>query len=226
MVRLVLFDIDGTLIHTDGAGIKAFGRAFELQNNITNGTAGMKFAGRTDSGLAREMFCRHGVEPSAEKLGLFFEYYTFWLAHLLNESKGDIFPGVWRLIYELQSLSEPPALGLLTGNIRLGAEIKLRHFNLWEFFTLGAFGDDHEDRNQIAAIAHGRGERLLKKPLRGEEVMVIGDTPLDIACGRAIGAKVLAVATGDYTLAELQAHSPTWAVADLGVVRARHLCRG
>jgi phosphoglycolate phosphatase-like HAD superfamily hydrolase len=226
MLRLVLFDIDGTLIHTDGAGIRAFGRAFELQNNIANGTAGMTFSGRTDSGLAREMFCRHGVEPSTEKLQLFFEYYTFWLTHLLNESKGDIFPGVWRLIYELQSLPEPPALGLLTGNIRLGAEIKLRHFNLWGFFALGGFGDDHEDRNEIAAIAHERGQRLLKKPLRGEEVLVIGDTPLDIACGRAIGAKVLAVATGDFTLAELQAHGPTWAVADLEGVRPRELCLG
>ena len=122
-------------------------------------------------------------------------------------------------------MPEPPLLGLLTGNIRLGAEIKLRHFNLWEFFTTGAFGDDHEDRRQIAAIARARGAHMLNQPLRGEEVLVIGDTPRDIDCGHAIGARVLAVATGDSTLAELQEHRPTWAVTDLEKVRVRELCK-
>ncbi len=93
MVRLVLFDIDGTLIHTDGAGVRAFARAFEMQFNIGNSVEGMKFSGRTDTGLAREMFCKHRIDPSPENLSFFFELYTFWLAHLLNECKGDIFPG-------------------------------------------------------------------------------------------------------------------------------------
>ena len=224
MVRLVLFDIDGTLIHTDGAGIKAFAKAFEMQFNISNGVDGMKFSGRTDTGLAREMFLKHRIDPSGENMRFFFELYAFWLAHLLNECKGDIFPGVWRFIHELQTMPEPPAIGLLTGNIRLGAEIKLRRYHLWEFFETGAFGDDHEDRNEIAAIARKRGARLLDQEVRGEEILVIGDTPLDIACGRAIGARILAVATGGSTLAELQSHCPDWAVTDLEKVRAKEIC--
>jgi phosphoglycolate phosphatase-like HAD superfamily hydrolase len=224
MLRLVLFDIDGTLIHTDGAGIKAFGKAFEMQFNIPNGTAGMKFSGRTDTGLARELFTKHGIETSRQNFQLFFDCYMDWLAHLLTQVRGDIFPGVWRFIYDLQSLPEPPLLGLLTGNLRLGAELKLRHFNVWDFFKFGAFADDHEDRNQIAVAAHQRGSRLAGRKLRGEEILVIGDTPLDIECGRAIGAKVLAVATGGSTLAELESHRPTWAVTDLEKVRAREIC--
>ena len=186
----------------------------------------VSFAGRTDTGLARHYFVKHQIEPSPENFRLFFDCYTHWLDHLLSRSQGaTICPGVWRMIYELQHLPDKPAIGLLTGNIRLGAEIKLRHFNLWEFFETGAFADDHEDRNQIAAVARERGARFLRENLRGDQVLVIGDTPLDIQCGRAIGAKVLAVATGGSTLAELQAHQPDWAVTSLEKVRAAELCR-
>lgn len=225
MLRLVLFDIDGTLIHTDGAGVRAFGKVFETHFKIPDATKPVKFAGRTDTSLAREIFCAHGIEPSKENFHIFFEQYAFWLAHLLTQSKGDIYPGVWRLIYELQRLPDPPVIGLLTGNIRLGAEIKLRHFNLWEFFVTGAFGDDHEDRREIAAIALQRGMRVASRNFSLDDVLVIGDTPRDIDCAKAIGARILAVATGDSTLAELQAHNPTWAVTSLEKVRARELCR-
>jgi phosphoglycolate phosphatase-like HAD superfamily hydrolase len=225
MLRLVLFDIDGTLIHTNGAGITAFDKVFETHFKVPHSTRGVNFAGRTDTSLAREVFGRHAIEPSRENFAVFFEQYAFWLAQLLLVSKGDIHPGVWRFIYELQRLPEPPAIGLLTGNIRLGAEIKLRHFNLWEFFMTGAFGDDSEDRRQIAAIARERGARLLNQNLAGDEILVIGDTPLDIDCARAIGAEVLAVATGDFTLADLEAHQPNWAVTSLEKVRAKEICR-
>ncbi len=101
----------------------------------------------------------------------------------------------------------------------------MRRYHLWEFFETGAFGDDHEDRNEIAAVARHRGARLLNQEVRGDEILVIGDTPLDIACGRTIGAKILAVATGGSTLAELESHRPTWAVTDLEQIRAREICR-
>jgi phosphoglycolate phosphatase-like HAD superfamily hydrolase len=106
----------------------------------------------------------------------------------------------------------------LTGNIRLGAEIKLRHLHLWETFATGAFADDHEERGQIAAIARRRGSDILREELRDEQVLVVGDTPLDIRCARAIGAKVLAVATGGCTLEELKPHQPDWAVSDLSQI--------
>jgi phosphoglycolate phosphatase len=120
-------------------------------------------------------------------------------------------------------MNPAPVLGLLTGNIRLGAEIKLRHFDLWNVFATGAFADDHEDRDQIAAIARQRGAKLLGRELENNEVLVIGDTPLDIRCGRAIGASVLAVASGGATLDELQRHSPDWAVPDLAALEIRKI---
>lgn len=214
-MRLVLFDIDGTLVHTGGAGVRAFGRAFATEFGLTHGTERMRFAGRTDSGLVREFLASHGVAATPENLRRFFDAYVFWLDHHLHELAGGTCPGVREWLAELTALSEPPLLGLLTGNIRLGAQIKLRHYGLWEPFATGGFGDDHEDRNEIARIAHTRGSRRIGRELRGEEILVIGDTPLDIACGRAIGARCLAVATGGAKLDELQAHRPDWAVADL-----------
>jgi phosphoglycolate phosphatase-like HAD superfamily hydrolase len=115
----------------------------------------------------------------------------------------------------LAARAEPPLPGLLTGNIRRGAQIKLQRFGMWEQFSFGAFADDHEDRNQIAAIALRRGSERLGRPVRGEETLVIGDTPLDIRCARAIGAKMLAVATGRFTVSQLEEHHPDWAVEDL-----------
>jgi phosphoglycolate phosphatase-like HAD superfamily hydrolase len=133
-------------------------------------------------------------------------------------------PGVWEFIRDLRSLPSPPAVGLLTGNIRLGAEIKLRHFDLWEVFQTGAFADDHEDRNQIAAIAKHRASRLLNANLRGEEILVVGDTPLDIHCARSIHARMLAVSTGGATVEDLQAHRPDGLAKDLREVQASEVC--
>lgn len=223
MVRLVLFDIDGTLIRTGGAGVKAFAKVFETEFKAVDGFEKLKFAGRTDTGLVREFFGYHGISATTENFERFFERYVFWLDHILHETKTSVCAGVWEFIRELQGLPKPPVLGLLTGNIRLGAEIKLRHAGLWDVFVTGGFADDSEERDKIAAIAKGRGSRLLKEELAGEQVVVIGDTPLDIRCGRAIGAKVLAVATGTVTKEELETHKPDWAVKDLAEVKAREI---
>jgi phosphoglycolate phosphatase-like HAD superfamily hydrolase len=224
VIRLVLFDIDGTLIQTGGAGVQAFGRAFATEFNISNGTERLKFSGRTDTGLARELFLQHQIEPSPENLRVFFDGYVFWLDFLLTQTRGAVLPGVWEFIRQLHALPEAPALGLLTGNIRLGAEIKLRHYELWEVFQTGAFGDDHEDRNQIAALAKERGSRLLNNDLCGEQILVVGDTPRDIECARAIGAKTLVVSTGSVPFEELETHRPDWLVRDLTGVTATQVC--
>jgi phosphoglycolate phosphatase len=223
MVRLVLFDIDGTLVRTGGAGVKAFARTFASEFKVADGFEHLKFAGRTDIGLVREFFGFHQIEPTPENLRRFFEQYVFWLDHLMKESRTEVCLGVWELIRDLQALPQAPLLGLLTGNIRLGAEIKLRHFDLWDTFKTGAFGDEHEDRSQIAALALERGSRILGTKLRGDEVLAIGDTPLDIRCARAIGAKALAVASGGADLAELERHRPDWAIADLRAITAREV---
>ncbi len=225
MFRLALFDIDGTLIRTGGAGVKAFAKVFATEFGATDGFDRLKFAGRTDLSLVREFFRFHHIPDDTGNFHRFFEHYVFWLDQMLRESKAEVCPGVRALLEGFQALPEPPVLGLLTGNIRLGAEIKLRHLNLWHFFEIGGFADDHEERDQIAAIARRRGSQKLQRELADHEVLVIGDTPLDIRCARAIGAKVLAVATGGATLEELKQGRPDWVVPDLTVLSAAELMR-
>lgn len=224
MIRLALFDIDGTLIHTGGAGVRAFASALASEFGLANATADLSFAGRTDSSLVRECLVRHRIEPSQEAFGRFCRAYLPLLARYLTELPGGVQPGVWEWIAALRALPHRPVLGLLTGNIRQGAEIKLRHFRLWDSFAAGGFGDDSADRNEIAAVARQRGGELLENPLRDDEVLVIGDTALDIACGRAINARVLAVATGGHSLDQLRSHSPDWLVADLTQISPQEVC--
>ncbi|HZL42530.1 MAG TPA: HAD family hydrolase [Verrucomicrobiae bacterium] len=225
MIRLVLFDIDGTLVHTGGAGVTAFAKVFAEEFGAVDGFERLKFAGRTDLSMVREFFEFHRIEATPENFQRFFHRYVFCLDYILGHSKTEMCPGIPQFIARLKALQPAPLLGLLTGNVRLGAEIKLRHFNLWDEFETGAFADDSEDRDQIAAIARDRGSRVLGRALAAEEVLVIGDTALDIRCGRAIGARVLAVATGGARLEELNRHQPDWAVNDLARISAKKVCR-
>jgi phosphoglycolate phosphatase len=224
MIQVVLFDVDGTLIHTSGAGVKAFGRTFATEFGIRDGTRGVEFAGRTDPSLVEEVLRKHQIQPTPDVLRRFFETYVFFLDHFLNELPGGAQPGVRDWLEGLAALPHRPVRGLLTGNIRLGAEIKLRRFGLWEPFQVGGFGDDHIDRNRIAMIASDRARAMVRNPLTAGEILVIGDTPLDIACGRHIGARVLAVATGKHDLARLRNHRPDWAVANLAEVDVKEIC--
>jgi len=215
MIRLVLFDVDGTLIHSGGAGVKAFDRAFASEFGVNDGTERLKFAGRTDVSLVREFFSNQQIEASPKNFGRFFKAYLFWLEQIIRDCKGGACQGVLEFCHSLEILPQPPLFGLLTGNIREGARIKLQHYNLWEKFPFGAFADDHEERDRIAAIARQRGSERFGRPLRGDEILVIGDTPMDIRCARAIEAKALAVATGSFTVEELLRHAPDWAAPDL-----------
>jgi phosphoglycolate phosphatase-like HAD superfamily hydrolase len=226
MIRLVLFDIDGTLLHSGGAGVKAFGKAFGSEFGIHDGTERLKFAGRTDVSLVREFFSHHQIEESPANFSRFFTAYLSWLKQIIGECKGGPCQGVLEFHRSLELLPQPPLLGLLTGNIREGARIKLGHYNLWEKFSFGAFADDSEERDQIAVVARERGSERIGRPLHGEEILVIGDTPLDIRCARAIDAKALAVATGSFSVDELLRHKPDWAVPDLSKISVEELIRG
>jgi len=224
MVRLVLFDIDGTLVHTGHAGTQAFAKTFATEFNAPNGVEKIHFPGRTDINLVREFFSLHQIPATPENFDRFFKSYVFWLDRIIAQSQGGPCAGAPEFLDSLKALPRPPLLGLLTGNSRLGAEIKLRRFNLWHIFEIGAFADDSEDRNQIAVAALKRGRRVIGNGLQPAEILVVGDTPFDIRCGKFIGAKVLAVGTGGATLEELKQHRPDWAVEDLTQISAREVC--
>lgn len=202
-------------MRTGGAGVKAFARVFKNTFRAVDGFENLKFAGRTDVSLVREFFTLHRIPVTKENFEVFFERYVFWLDEILSETQIEICPGVVPFLHGLQAAPRPPSLGLLTGNIRLGAEIKLRRAGLWKYFEVGAFADDAEDRDHIAAIARDRSVKFLGETILPDEVVVIGDTPLDIRCARAIGARVLAVATGGEDLPGLISHHPDWAVRSL-----------
>ena len=174
--------------------------------------------------LVREFFGIHGIPATPGNFARFFERYVFWLDQMVARSHGGPCRGVPEMLDGLRALPRPPVLGLLTGNIRLGAEIKLRRYQLWDVFETGAFADDSEDRNQIAVAALQRSRRVLGQELQPDEILVIGDTPFDVRCGKFIGAKVLAVATGGATLEELNPHQPDWAVEDLTRVNVEETC--
>lgn len=224
MVRLVLFDIDGTLILSGGAGEKAFAQVCETEFGIPNGTANLNFAGRTDTSIIREFFNQFQIAPSPANFQRFLDHYVFRLDHLLGQLRGTVLPGVHAMLRNLEALPEQPLLGLLTGNIRLGAQIKLTHYHLWTCFRTGAFADDHEDRNQIAAVARDRGNQLLGRKLDGSEILVIGDTPRDVECANAIGARSIAVATGKFSRQELSREKADWTVESLVDVSVREVC--
>ena len=225
MVRLVLFDIDGTLIRTGGAGVGAFGQTAELLYGVKGAAERTHFHGRTDTAIIREFLIQNGKGARHWDIRHFLDAYVFLLDHRMQEHPGEVCPGVEDFLDQLRELPHAPLLGLLTGNVRLGAELKLRPHGLWNPWVLGAFGDDHEDRNQLARIALDRGSRYLGRRLQGEEILVIGDTVLDVACARAIGAKCLAVATGGGQPDVLQEAGATWVAETLEDIRASEVCR-
>jgi phosphoglycolate phosphatase-like HAD superfamily hydrolase len=215
VIRLVLFDIDGTLIRSGGAGVKAFGETFATEFGLPEATRNVIFAGRTDVSLVRQVFRLNNIAETPENFARFFKHYPVYLEQNLHKLDGGPCEGVLEFIEALQTHESKPLLGLLTGNISRGAELKLRRYNLWHHFKFGGYADDHEDRNCIAGVAHKRGNEILGRQLAGEEIIVIGDTAHDVECGKSIGAKVLAVATGGVPLETLASHTPTWAVPDL-----------
>lgn len=224
MVRIVFFDIDGTLIHTLGAGVRAFSQTFAEVFNLPNGTEKMNFNGRTDVSLVREFFNLNHVEATPANFERFFQGYYARLQIQMRDCTGDVVAGVLEFLKDLEAQPQPPVIALLTGNIRRGAEIKLSRFDLWKRFPMGGFANDSENRDLIAAAAHKRANEFLKRTLRGDEMIVVGDTPLDIQCGRAIGAKIIAVATGNFSVEKLTRYKPDWAVKDLGQLKARDVC--
>jgi len=212
--KLVLFDIDGTILWSGGAGEKALRIALKDRFGRDDDLAKIEIAGNTDSSIARQIFALHGIEATPENLTEFLDGYLHHLQELLPRTEGHLLPGIVDL---LEKLRERPhvALALLTGNLSRGAELKLSHYGVWHFFEFGAFADDHHDRNKLGAFARARARDAHGGEFPCESIFVLGDTPHDIACGRAFGAKTVGIATGTYTREQLAKCNPDFLFDDL-----------
>jgi len=228
-MKLVLFDIDGTLVLTGGAGLRAMNRACAELVGHADALAGIPVAGRTDRIILADVVARMDRALDDELLAMLRDRY---IAHLREEilmpgvtptaeylgPRGGIksmMPGIRELLDALQQRPDV-FLGLLTGNFEEGARIKLDHFDLWRYFRCGAYGDDAEDRNALVPFAVERARRAGLPEIDAGHVIVIGDTPHDIACARAAGATPVGVATGGFTVDQLRACGADIVFEDLG----------
>jgi phosphoglycolate phosphatase len=198
IMKLILFDIDGTLIDSGRAGSRSLDLAFKEMFGVDNAFRAVEMAGKTDPQIVREAFLLHGIDSSDGFMPAFFETYTGFLKDCVHNAEGHVKPGIAKILACLAS-QKGLVLGLLTGNIEEGARIKLERFGLNSYFRTGAFGSDSENRNELLplAVAKLSGESAVKVDYR--DCVVIGDTPRDIACSKPYGALAVAVATGPYS---------------------------
>ena len=209
-MRVVLFDIDGTLLSTQGAGKRAMESALAAHFGTT-GPAEYHYGGKTDRQIVRDLMRGSGFaddEIDARMPALLADYLDGLRVELTGANGVDVHPGVTDLLDALEQRTDV-LVGLLTGNIEHGAHAKLTAGGLPpRRFRVGAFGSDHERRDALPAIAQSRAAALLGRAVAGERLVIIGDTPLDIECGRGVRARALAVATGSYSVESLAAHAP------------------
>ncbi len=214
MKTLLLWDIDGTLIASGGAGMQAMQIGLRHALGIEGKLDDIDFAGRTDRWIVRRVFEKYSVPHTEENFAAYIDGYIAALPATLANPRARVLPGV-REILTAAEARDDVAQGLLTGNLRRGAQTKLGHHGLWEFFPFGGFADDGELRNDISPHALRRAHEHAKVIFAPECVWVIGDTPHDIECARVIGARALAVATGGHSIAQLTAHRPDAVLPDL-----------
>ena len=206
MPKLVLFDIDGTLVLTGGAGLRAMNRACDAVLGHREALDGIPVAGRTDWIILHDALRRIGHELDEP---LFARLRDEYVRHLRVEIEEPgrgvkaVMPGI-RPLLDTLAAREDVFLGLLTGNFEEGARIKLEHFDLWRYFRCGAFGDDAADRNALVPFAIARARECGLDEVAAHDVLVIGDTPHDVACAKAVGAVPVAVATGSYSTGQLR----------------------
>jgi len=251
MERLVLFDIDATLIDAHGAGGRAIMRAIKDVYGVEGDLGDYSFHGRTDPGIIRDLADLWGaadpvaivghyeaetqpqvVHELAERLGtpgdridkLVGECIAHYLTLLSVEVAAGLvetLPGIKELVTALAA-DRRVLLGLLTGNVLAGARIKLEPTGLYPLFKTGAYGSDSAYRTELPPVAVARAEDLTGRRFTGKEIVVIGDTPADIECGAALGVKAVAVATGRHGVAELTAHAPDHVFGDFSDWRAAY----
>lgn len=211
MTTVIFWDIDGTLLTTARAGIHAWEAALEAQIGKPADLSQLPTAGLTDVDIARRLAADHRLDPAAAPELL--RTYESRLAGCLGRRTGAVLPNVRPILERLRLRSDVHS-ALLTGNTRAGAAAKLRHYGLAEFFEGGAFADGADDRATIARAALAQARSILGE-VGADRVYVIGDTPHDVSCGQAIGARVVAVATGGYSLEQLRSTEPWWLLPSL-----------
>jgi phosphoglycolate phosphatase-like HAD superfamily hydrolase len=210
---LLLWDIDGTLLHSSGAGMRALSTGFRHTFGLDDALANIDYSGRTDRHILRQIFTKFGLPATEENFTRFLDGYLAALPDELTRSGAVVLPGVASLLATAAARPDVTQ-ALLTGNMRRGARTKLDHHGLWHYFPFGAFADDSELRNELGPHALRRAREHTGREFSPDRVWVIGDTPHDIACGRAIGAQTLGVATGRHPAAELAGHGPTAVLND------------
>lgn len=215
MDRLLLFDIDGTLV-TGGPAKDAFGLALERVYGTTGPIAEWEFSGKTDPQIARELLREAGLRDRDIEAGFpgLWEAYLMEMESRITGEPTQLLPGVPELVDALEE-RRTAALALLTGNVSEGARLKLEVVGLAKRFPVGAFGSDHEVRNELPAIAWGRAKTYWGISFEPGQVVVVGDTPRDVACGRYFGARTVAVATGRFSREELSVARPDVILDDL-----------
>ena len=215
MIEAILFDIDGTLLVTDGAGAVAWQRAFLELYGVEADIEEHTHAGMTDPEIAeivfREVIGRDG--SAAERA----EAIAGYLSHLqdaVDESTGyRVMPGIEELLPRLAAAGT--LLGIVTGNIESAAHIKLARGDLNRYFGFGGYGSDSRDRTELTKKAMERGAKVLGKPLDPERTIAVGDTPRDVRAGHGTGIRVVGVATGSYSVEELEEAGADWALENV-----------
>ena len=222
MSKVILFDIDGTLLLSGGAGVRALSRACEEVTGFRDALAEVPLAGRTDRVILYDAMRKAGRELDEQLLSALRARYVQLLQEEIQyPGRGvkAILPGVRELLDVLVA-REDVFLGLVTGNFEEGARIKLEYFDLWRYFRCGAFGDDAVDRNDLVPFAWRRALESGLNAVHAHSVFVVGDTPHDIACARAAGATAIAVATGTFTAEQLRESGAVDVFKDLTDTRA------
>ncbi len=209
-----LFDIDGTLVDTHGAGRRAFEAAISQQFDLDGIKGRVPFSGRTDRAIAGDLFRGHGIADSDENWRQFVGVYLSQLESFLSLGEGRVLSGVVALL-DMLGQRRDCELGLLTGNVERGARLKLEKYGLSERFAFGGFGDRHVDRNDVARSATLAAEEVLGVNASQVQFHVIGDTPADVECAQAVGATAIAVATGKYSVDQLADSGPDVLVENL-----------
>lgn len=222
MTRLVLFDIDGTLVDTHGAGSRSVRRALLEVYGQTGPIDSYDFHGRTDPQIVRELMRMAGLDDREIDRGM-DELWALYLERLEREleqpgTTTEVLPGVTELLDALHE-TRNDLVALLTGNIEAGARLKLGAADLWHRFDFGAYGSDHERRDRLPAIAVERARKATGLEFTGRNVVIIGDTPFDVRCGRELGVWAVAVATGKHTAGELEAAGADIVLNDLADTR-------